>query len=100
MSNYLALINQIFEIQQRLAQESNAAVFARNFQKIAALLGEDGYMVADPMGEPFADTRTDVEASVVGHAAKPLITKVIKPIIYLQDAEGISLVQKGVVIAE
>lgn len=100
MNNYTALINQFFEIQQRLAQEPNAEVFTRNFQKISNLLREDGYIVTNPLGESFTEMRTDVEASVIGNAPKPKITKVIKPIIYLQEATGVTLVQKGIVIVE
>lgn len=100
MSNYLALINQFFEIEQRLRQEDNFEKFSRNFNKVSNLLQEDGYTVSDPLGESFAETRTDIDASILGNGQNPKITKVIKPIIYLQQEDGVTLVQKGIVIAE
>ncbi|MET4083442.1 hypothetical protein ABIB40_003413 [Pedobacter sp. UYP30] len=100
MNNYLAIINQVFEIEQRLIQENNSEKFSRNFQKISMLLAEDGYKVSNPIGEAFSEARTDIDASLIGTSSKKKIIRVIKPIIYLQQDGGVSLIQKGIVIAE
>jgi hypothetical protein len=100
LNNYLAIINQIFEIEQRLTQENIEEKFARNFEKISALLADDGYKISNPIGETFSETRTDIDASLIGNSSKPKIIRVIKPIIYLQKDGGVSLIQKGIVVAE
>jgi hypothetical protein len=62
---------------------------------------EEGYIIQDPTGEAYSDTRTDCEASISGRITpKMKITRTIKPIIYQRRDDSIQLLQKAVVIAE
>ena len=56
----------------------------------------------DPMGQPFKETRTDLEATIAGSGTEGLIVvEVIKPIIRAIVMDGVfKVVQKGVVIVE
>lgn len=101
MHPYIALINQLFEIEQKLNSGQLGAQFERNFKRIKHTLEQEGYFVLDPKGESYSDSRTDYEANIVGEEnAKLIITKVVKPIIYKESAGVRQLVQKGIVIAE
>lgn len=101
MDNNTKLLNQIFELKTKIDQEKLTDKFDRNFQRLFSLLEEDGLFFKDPIGETYSDSRTDVEASIVGNeSSKMRITKVIKPIIYRKDGANVVLLQKGVVIVE
>ncbi len=100
MQSYLTLINQLVEIEQKIAQENLSEKFDRNFRRIQNTFEELGLYVLNPIGEKYAESRTDYEANIVGNSNKNLtITKVIKPIIYQQSEGKRTLVQKGIVIA-
>lgn len=101
MSQNIQLINQIFEINQKIEQEQLSAKFERNFNKIYNLLEEEGLHCINPLGEKYNESRTDCEASIAGKGGQNMkITKVIKPIIYRQESGQMMLVQKGIVIVE
>jgi hypothetical protein len=60
-----------------------------------------GYTWHNPMGEKYAETRTDCEASISGRISdKMIINQVIKPVIYKQEEGTRMLVQKAIVIVE
>lgn len=99
MQQNVQLINQIFEISQKIEQEQLSAKFERNFNKIYTLLEEEGLHCINPLGEKYSESRTDCEASIVGEGSHNMkIVKVIKPIVYRQEAGQMTLVQKGIVI--
>lgn len=101
MRSYLTLINQLSEIEQKVAQEQLSEKFDRNFKRIQNTFEEMGFYVLHPLGEKYTESRSDCEASIVGDGRGSLIiTKVIKPIIYQQQDGQRVLVQKGIVIAE
>lgn len=101
MNNDTKLLNQLFEMKSKIAFENLSHKFERNFQRLFALFEEEGLFFKDPIGEPYADSRTDIEASIVGpESPKMKITKVIKPIIYKKEGASALLLQKGVVIVE
>ena len=87
---------------QAKARESGAAQnFERNFNRLFTIFEEDGYIIQDPTGESYMETRTDCEASISGRiGSKMKITRTIKPIIYLKKDGSVQLLQKAVVIAE
>ena len=90
----LRIINQIFDIEKKSAQ--NAGIL-RHVERIKNTFDEMGYVIQNPMGEKYNETRTDCEASIVGTQIQNLvITDVIKPIVH----NGGVIVQKGVVIVE
>ncbi|RQO31357.1 hypothetical protein DBR32_05175 [Taibaiella sp. KBW10] len=101
MSQNVQLINQVFEISQKIEQEQLSAKFERNFTKIYNLLEEEGLHCINPLGEKYTESRTDCEASIAGKANHNMkITKVIKPIVYKQENGQMVLIQKGIVIVE
>jgi hypothetical protein len=101
MINPLHIINQLFEMQAKMKDKGIAEDFDRNFKRLFNLFEEEGYMVQDPTGEAYSETRTDCEASISGRiGSKMKISRTIKPIIYQQKDGKPLLVQKGVVIAE
>jgi hypothetical protein len=101
MEQTLALINQIFELNQKLTQERIVHKFERNFNRLYHIFEEEGYICKDPTGERYTDARTDCTANIAGPEGKEMvITQVIKPIVYQKMNGAPSLVQKGIVIVE
>jgi hypothetical protein len=101
MINPVLIINQLFEMQTRLKETGSATLFERNFNRLFTLFEEDGYIIQDPTGEAYTETRTDCEASISGRIGSRMkITRTIKPVIYQQKEGALQLLQKAVVIAE
>jgi hypothetical protein len=92
------IINQIFEISQK--SEKNTEVnLSRNIKRIYSELEEMGYQIINPMGRPYRETDSDIEANIAGGVSrKSKIEKVLKPIIYKNENGSNVLVQKGIVI--
>lgn len=88
-------------MQAKLKEAGSAATFERNFNRLFNIFEEDGYIIQDPTGDAYSETRTDCEVSISGRlSSKMKITRTIKPIIYRREDGNVRLVQKGVVIAE
>lgn len=101
MDANIALINQFFEMEQKLIAEQLSDKFDRNLRRIQHIFETSGLVIVNPAGEAYSESRTDYEASIVGTPGPDLkITRVIKPIIYQNDSQGRQLLQKGIVIAE
>lgn len=101
MINPLHVINQLFDMQEKLKEKGLSQDFDRNFKRLYNLFEEEGYLVQDPTGENYSETRTDCEASISGNSGnKTKIVRTIKPIVYQQKDGSALLLQKGVVIAE
>jgi len=101
MINPVLIINQLFEMQAKVKESGAAQNFERNFNRLFNIFEEDGYIIQDPTGESYAETRTDCEASISGRiGSKMKITRTIKPIIYQKKEGSVQLLQKAVVIAE
>ena len=99
--NTIQLINQLVEVRQKIAAENLEKKFERNFNRMFAALEEEGFICRYPLGEKYSETRTDCEASIAGEESENMIiAQVIKPAIYRKNADGVSLVQKAVVIVE
>ncbi|MBS0198634.1 MAG: hypothetical protein JSR77_17945 [Planctomycetes bacterium] len=115
----LTALNQLYDMERKLAKAGDAANITRNVNKIRAAFAEEGVAAADisggvtairlvyedPMGQPFKETRTDLEASISGSGTSDLVVvEVIKPIIraVLRDGAGefSKVVQKGIVVVE
>jgi hypothetical protein len=97
----LPIINQLFEMQAKIKEAGKAQSFERNFSRLFNIFEEEGYLVQDPTGEAYNETRTDCEVSITGHlGSKMKITRTIKPIIYLRKDGNLQLLQKAVVIVE
>ncbi len=94
------MANLLFELEKKLVQTEQSPGVKRTIARMGQVLEEEGLLILNPLGENFTETRTDVEATIVGDAHKNLvITEVIKPVIYSkQDGKNV-LVQRGVVLA-
>ena len=96
----LLLVNQIFEIERKL-HLNGVDLVDRNLERIKHDLKEHGIRFIDPTGEPFLETRTDCQASIVGDlSGNMVITKVMKPIVLLDGSAGTQLIQQATVIVE
>jgi hypothetical protein len=99
MVNPLYIINQLFELQTRIKDSGAAQNFERNFSRLFTLFEEDGFIIQDPTGEVYTESRTDCEASISGHiGSKMKISRTIKPIIYQRTENKVQLLQKAIVI--
>jgi DNA mismatch repair ATPase MutS len=104
----LTILNQVYEMEQKLAKNGDQNNLLRNLEKIKDALehGEGlGLVYENPLGQPFNETRTDVEATISGQITDNLVVvEVIKPIIRAIIREGSAeiskVAQKGVVIVE
>jgi len=113
--SYLDLMNQIFEIEKKVALLNVENSIHRNLSKIKRILEEElfrystsstiGLSYHNPIGEVYTDTRTDCEATISGEVVDNLkIIEVIKPIIYYSYTENERLykaiVQQAVVVVQ
>ena len=112
----LTVLNQLYELEQKLKKNGDPANLSRNVDKMKDVLAEEGVPTwdgggsqlnigltyEDPIGQPFKETRTDLEASISGTGTENLVVvEVIKPIIRAILGDGLSkVVQKGIVIVE
>ncbi|MET0634372.1 MAG: hypothetical protein ABWZ25_00010 [Chitinophagaceae bacterium] len=101
MPSSLHIINNLFEMQVKVRDAGGPESLERNFTRLFNLFEEDGFVVQDPTGESYTDTRTDCEASISGRLGSKLtITRTIKPVIYQRVDNKMQLLQKAVVIVE
>lgn len=99
--NYIALVNQVFEIERKISKLNDSGTISRNIDKIRTLFSEAGLTYHDPIGETYNDTRTDCEAQVLtGGDGQKVITETIKPIVRLSNGGFTRIVQKAIVIVE
>ena len=88
-------------MQAKIRESGAALSYERNFSRLFTIFEEDGYIIQDPTGEAYSETRTDCEASISGRiGSKMKITRTIKPVIYQKKDGNVQLLQKAVVIAE
>ena len=97
----LQILNQLFDMEKKLEKMDNVRSLARNMRRIKGLFEELGLTLHNPLGEFYAETRTDCEATISGTSSENLVIKeVIKPIISM-NIDGLPhIVQKAVVIVE
>lgn len=98
--NILPLINQVFELASKLEQEQPQK-YDRQINRILNFFETNDYVIKNPLQEAYTESRTDIEANIIGNKTANLkITQVIKPIIYKKLDGHLTLVQKGIVIVE
>ena len=91
---YLDLVNQIFEIEKKATNIKEDNSIQRNINRVNGLLEdglfkEVGLAYYNPIGESYADTRTDCEATIAGTEVENLeIIEVIRPIIFYSYKEN------------
>lgn len=92
------MANLIFELEKKLAGNDSPGI-KRNFDRMRAVLEDAGILLLNPLGEPYLETRTDLEAGIASPANGPLVVlDVIKPVVYTLHQQERVLLQKGVVI--
>lgn len=103
----LKILNNLYEIDRKLALHGDDGNAMRNVDKIkdelsnVAGLGEFDVFYEDPMGQSFSETRTDLDATIIGSITENLIVvEVIKPVIRLGLPSFSMVVQKGSVIVK
>ncbi len=108
---YFELIDQLFEIERKLENIEESNSISRNLNKMKVIFEtnlfsgssslEIGFTYYNPIGEPYNETRLDLEASIAGNSSENLIIKeVIKPIIRYKSGGSTIIARKGVVIVE
>jgi len=102
---HLFILNQVFEIEQKIGKLKECGSVRRNIDKIKEvfslhLFGENaGLIIHNPEGESYSETRTDCNASISGTKSENLkIVEVIKPIILFVENGKAQLAQKAVVV--
>ena len=105
--HYLFMLNQLFELEQKVGKLLEQNSIQRNIDKMKnyfeaeALSDGQGLVYYNPIGEKYSITRTDCEASIAGVGHENLeIIEVLKPIIYLRYSNTQMIVQKAIVIVK
>ncbi|RIZ68887.1 MAG: hypothetical protein D0530_11210 [Methylococcales bacterium] len=101
----LNVLNQLYELEQKIKRHGDSANLERNITRMKSafeeLSSESGLFYEDPMGQPFKETRTDVDATISGTSTENLfVVEVIKPIIRVGNRKYNQVVQKGIVVVE
>lgn len=102
---YIDLLDQIFEIEKKVERLTEANSIGRNISRLKEMFEQlepdGGLTYQNPIGEPYKESRTDLEASIAGNSADNLvIMEVIKPIVRYRKGGVTLIVRKGVVVAE
>lgn len=97
----LTVLNQLYELESKLKRQAEPGSLQRNITKMKDALEEMGLFYEDPMGQPFKETRTDLEATISGSNTEELVVvEVIKPIIRHGPRSYSRVIQKGIVVVE
>lgn len=97
----LQTLNNLYDIERKLTMHGDPGNIARNVDKVKDAFRNEGLFYEDPLGEPFSETRTDLEASISGSRTEDLyVSEVIKPIIRFGEQEFSRVVQKGIVVVQ
>ena len=95
------LLNHLYEIEKKLITHGDVGNALRNVGKMKDAFEEKELFYEDPMGQPFKETRTDLEATISGTGTDNLeVVEVIKPIIRYGTRQYSRVTQKGLVIVE
>ena len=107
---HIELLDQLFEIERKLKKIQETNSISRNINKMRDIFehinsnateSNVGLIYHNPIGEPYNETRLDLEASISGKSTDNLIIKeVIKPIIRYKQGEATLIARKGVVVVE
>ncbi|KAB0265538.1 hypothetical protein FEZ63_17860 [Microvirga brassicacearum] len=98
---FLSILNHLYEIEKKLALHGDPGNASRNVEKIKDAFREEGVFYEDPSGQPFKETRTDLDATISGQSTENLVVaEVIKPVIRAGLTELSRVVQKGIVVVQ
>ena len=91
-------MNNVYDIERKMLG-GDASNIGRNVSRIKEAFEGAGLFYEDPIGQPFTETRTDLEVSISGTRGDDLVVvDVIKPIIRCGERAYSRVVQKGVVV--
>lgn len=97
----LQVLNNLCDIERKLGIHGDPGNAKRNVERIKEAFESQMLFYEDPMGQPFSETRTDIEASITGAGTENLmVVEVIKPVIRAGDGSFSKVVQKGIVVVE
>lgn len=97
----LTLMNNLYEIERKLSIHGDPGNASRNVEKMKDAFAGEGLFYEDPMGEPFKETRTDLDATISGSGTENLVVvEVIKPIIRAGETAFSRVAQKGIVLVQ
>jgi hypothetical protein len=100
-TTWIKIINQVFEMEKKVAAKPEMASLQRNIDRIKAALEDVQITYHSPLGERYNETRTDCEANIVGELkADMVIADVIKPVIFDATNGAPVIVQKAVVLVQ
>lgn len=75
----LTILNNVYEIEKKAHAKDDPIHILRNVEKIKDAISEEGLVLEDPYGQPFKDTRNDIEASISGDKTSNLhVVEVLK----------------------
>jgi len=106
IKNQIFILNQIFEIENKLSKLDISHSINRNIDKLKSFYEDNfddntSFIIENPKGQYYNETRTDVEANIAGDSAENLIIiDVIKPIIRIKQGDTNQIIQKGIVIVQ
>jgi len=106
VKNQIFILNQIFEIENKLSKLDVSHTINRNINKLKSFYEDSfddntSFIIDNPKGEDYNETRTDVEANIIGDSTDNLvIVDVIKPIIRVKQGGTNQIIQKGIVIVQ
>jgi hypothetical protein len=97
----LQTLNNVYDMERKLGLHGDPANLRRNIERIKEAFELEKVFYDDPMGQPFNETRTDLEASITGTGADDLIVvEVIKPVVRVGERAFSRVVQKGIVVVQ
>lgn len=100
--NHLAqLVNQLYNLEKKVERMEESKSLSRDIQRMKRQFEQAGILYHVPLGEPYQETRTDCEATIVSEGKGDLrITEVIKPIIAVREGTFQHIKQRAVVLVE
>ncbi len=104
----ITILNQIYEIERKTQKKECYEKIRRNLDKIKDVFTYDlspdnEIFYEDPYGQPYSDSRVDLEANIAGteHTENLYVIDVIKPIIRIKTKQHTSkVIQKGIVTVQ
>lgn len=74
---YIDVLDQIFEIEKKVERLAETNSIVRNITRLKEMFeqleADGGLTYHNPIGEPYKESRTDLEASIAGNSADNLV---------------------------
>ena len=96
------ILSSLYHVERAMAGDPAIAQrYKRYIERMKNIMREHGWFFEDPDGQRFSETRSDLEASIVGDRVDDLVVvDVIKPIIRRGDEKESQVVKRGVVVVQ